>query len=72
MRRPASCGPKTSARRRDRVAAEVVNWEEKAKLAVSKGRDDLAKAALQERRAVEESLRIIEEELTSSVSTLRN
>ena len=31
---------KTSARRRDRVAAEVVNWEEKAKLAVSKGRDD--------------------------------
>ena len=53
-------------RRRDRVAAEVFNWGEKAKLAVSKGRDDLAKAALQERRAVEESLRHIEEELTSS------
>jgi len=57
---------KTAARRRDRVAAEVVNWEDKAKLAVSKGRDDLAKAALQERRAVEETLRVIEEELTSS------
>ena len=57
---------KATARRRDRIAAEVVNWEEKAKLAVSKGRDDLAKAALQERRSVEESLRIIEEELTSS------
>ena len=57
---------KTAVRRRDRVAAEVVNWEDKAKLAVSKGRDDLAKAALQERRAVEETLRVIEEELTSS------
>jgi phage shock protein A len=57
---------KTAARRRDRVAAEVVKWEDKAKLAVSKGRDDLAKAALQERRAVEETLRVIEEELTSA------
>ncbi|MEK9624501.1 MAG: PspA/IM30 family protein, partial [Halieaceae bacterium] len=57
---------KTAVRRRDRIAAEVVNWEDKAKLAVSKGRDDLAKAALQERRAVEETLRVIEEELTSS------
>ncbi len=57
---------KTSVRRRDRVAADVVNWEDKAKLAVSKGRDDLAKAALQERRTIEESLRSVEEELTSS------
>ena len=57
---------KTAVRRRDRIAAEVVNWEDKAKLAVSKDRDDLAKAALQERRAVEETLRVIEGELTSS------
>ena len=57
---------KTASRRRDRIAAEVAGWEDKAKLAVSKGRDDLGKAALQERRAVEETLRVVEEELTSS------
>ena len=38
-------------------------WEEKAKLPVSKGPDDLAKAALQERRAVEDRLRVVEERL---------
>ena len=57
---------KTASRRRDRIAAEVAGWEDKAKLAVSKCRDDLAKAALQERRAVEETLRIVEMELNSS------
>ena len=57
---------KTASRRRDRIAADVSAWEEKAKLAVSKGRDDLAKAALQERRAVEETLRLVESELTAS------
>ena len=57
---------KTASRRRDRIASEVSAWEEKAKLAVSKGRDDLAKAALQERRGMEETLRIVESELTSS------
>ena len=57
---------KTAARRRDRIAAEVNAWEDKARLAVSKGRDDLAKAALQERRAIEHTLRIVEEELTAS------
>ena len=54
---------KTASRRRDRIAAEVTAWEDKAKLAVSKGRDDLAKGALQERRAVEDTLRLVEEEL---------
>lgn len=57
---------KTAARRRDRIANEVSAWEDKAKLAVSKGRDDLAKAALQERRGVEDTLRIVESELTSA------
>ncbi len=57
---------KTAVRRRDRIAAEVSAWEEKAKLAVSKGRDDLAKAALQERRGMEETLRIVESELINS------
>jgi phage shock protein A len=57
---------KTASRRRDRIAADVSAWEEKAKLAVAKGRDDLAKAALQERRAVEDTLRLVESELTAS------
>jgi phage shock protein A len=57
---------KTAARRRDRIAAEVSAWEDKAKLAVSKGRDDLAKAALQERRGVEDTLRVVESELTGA------
>ena len=57
---------KTASRRRDRIAAEVSNWEDKARLAVSKGRDYLAEAALQERRVVEDTLRIVEGELTSS------
>ncbi|MDA9942137.1 phage shock protein PspA [Luminiphilus sp.] len=55
---------KTVSRHRDRTAAEVAAWEDKARLAVSKGRDDLAKAALQERRVTEETLRAVEEELT--------
>lgn len=55
---------KTVSRHRDRIAAEVAAWENKAKLAVSKGRDDLAKAALQERRITEETLRTVEDELT--------
>ena len=57
---------KTASRRRDRIASDVTTWEDKAKLAVSKGRDDLAKAALQERRAVEETLRLVEGELMSA------
>ncbi len=57
---------KTAARRRDRITNEVSAWEDKAKLAVSKGRDDLAKAALQERRGVEDTLRIVESELASA------
>ena len=55
---------KTVSRHRDRTAAEVAAWEDKARLAVSKGRDDLAKAALQERRMTEETLRAVEDELT--------
>ena len=55
---------KTVSRHRDRTAAEVAAWEDKARLAVSKGRDDLAKAALQERRMTEETLKAVEDELT--------
>ena len=54
---------KTASRRRDRIAAEVTAWEEKAKLDISKGREDLARAALQEKRAIGEEVVLVEAEL---------
>lgn len=43
---------------------ESRNWQEKAELAVSKGRDDLAKAALKEKSRSEESAVMLESEFT--------
>jgi phage shock protein A len=40
---------KELARRQELLAAEAQEWERKAELAVSRGRDDLAKGALVER-----------------------
>lgn len=57
---------KTAARKHTQVQAEVANWESKAKLAISKGREDLARAALQEKRAIEEALTTVETELAST------
>jgi len=57
---------KTAERKRLRIAQEVNDWEEKAKLAISKGREDLARAALQEKRAIEEELETISAELNST------
>jgi phage shock protein A len=44
---------KTDTRKLAAIRAEVEDWEQKAELAVKKGRDDLAKAALHEKAAVE-------------------
>jgi phage shock protein A len=57
---------KTAARKHAQVQSEVANWESKAKLAISKGREDLARAALQEKRAIEEALATVESELSST------
>lgn len=54
---------KAATRRLDDVRAETAEWEDKAKLAISKGREDLAKAALLEKRALEEEIDIVEAEL---------
>ncbi|MFT6051510.1 MAG: phage shock protein A [Halioglobus sp.] len=54
---------KAAARRLEQVQIEAEGWEEKAKLAISKGREDLARAALQEKRAIEEEVVIVESEL---------
>jgi len=54
---------KAAARRLEQVRADADSWEAKAKLAISKGREDLARAALQEKRAIEEELAVVESEL---------
>lgn len=61
---------KELGRRQELLSAEASEWERKAEVAISKGRDDLAKGALLERNkasdaaaAVAEELKIIEQSL---------
>lgn len=57
---------KAAARRVDQLQAEARGWEEKAKLAISKGREDLARAALQEKREIEDELETVNAELAAT------
>ena len=57
---------KTAERKRGQIALEAAGWEEKAKLAISKGREDLARAALQEKRVIEQELEAVGAELTAT------
>ncbi len=57
---------KGAARKLEQVQAEADSWEEKARLAISKGREDLARAALQEKRAIEEEVTVVEAELKAT------
>jgi len=57
---------KAAARRLEQVQAEAVSWEEKARLAITKEREDLARAALQEKRAIEEEVALVEAELQAT------
>lgn len=57
---------KAAARRLEQVQAEAVSWEEKARLAITKEREDLARAALQEKRAIEEEVALVETELQAT------
>ncbi|ACQ91717.1 phage shock protein A, PspA [Tolumonas auensis DSM 9187] len=54
---------KEQERRLQRLQSDVLDWEHKARLALSKGRDDLARAALAEKQAVEETLQLAGREL---------
>jgi phage shock protein A len=57
---------KQAARRLEQVHGEAQAWEEKARLAIRKGREDLARAALQEKRELEEEVAAAEAELTAT------
>jgi phage shock protein A len=57
---------KEAARRLEQVRTEAADWEEKARLAITKEREDLARAALQEKRAIEEEVSVVEAELAAT------
>jgi phage shock protein A len=57
---------KEAARRLDQIRSEAASWEDKARLAITKDREDLARAALQEKRAIEDEISVVEAELVAT------
>jgi len=57
---------KQAGRRMEQLSAEAAGWEDKARLALSRQREDLARAALQEKRAIEEAMALVEAELAAT------
>jgi phage shock protein A len=57
---------KAAARRLELVREDIASWEAKAKLALGKGREDLARAALQEKQLLGEELAAVESELAAT------
>ena len=61
---------KTLARRAEQLKRQAQDWESKAELALSKGREDLAKAALLEKSNINSSVEITERDLAKLDGTL--
>ena len=61
---------KELARRRDQLEREAADWEAKAELAISKDRDDLARAALVEKSKADEAVAAVAGELAVLEETL--
>ena len=57
---------KAAGRRLEQLEAEVRAWEGKARLAIGKGRDDLARAALQEKHEIEDEVDAVGRELAAT------
>jgi phage shock protein A len=57
---------KAASRRVEQLQAEADGWESKARLAIRKGREDLARAALQEKREIEDELEAVSSELAAT------
>ncbi len=53
---------KDAQRRLDRLQAEADDWEGKARLALEKGREDLARAALAEKQGLFDEISVVEQE----------
>ncbi|RTE87138.1 MULTISPECIES: phage shock protein PspA [Gammaproteobacteria] len=54
---------KELTRQLTRLEEEVVEWEQRAELAISKGRDDLARSALLEKRKIEDTVESLNEDI---------
>ncbi len=61
---------KTLTRRADQLRKQAADWEQKAELALSKGREDLAKAALVEKANITASVDITEGDMVKLDATL--
>lgn len=61
---------KTLTRRAEQLKRQASDWEAKAELALSKGRDDLAKAALLEKSNINASVEVTEKDLAKLDETL--
>ncbi len=61
---------KTLSRRSEQYKKQAADWEQKAELALSKGREDLAKAALNEKANINSSVDITEIDLAKLDETL--
>ncbi len=61
---------KTLTRRADRLKKQALDWGNKAELALSKGREDLAKAALFEKSSINASVEITDKDLQKLDETL--
>ena len=61
---------KTLSRRAEQLKKQAQDWESKAELALSKGREDLAKAALLEKSNINSSVVITERDLAKLDGTL--
>ena len=61
---------KTLSRRAEQLRKQATDWESKAELALTKGREDLAKAALLEKANIQASIEITENDLAKLDETL--
>ena len=73
----ASCAGAIAARKKvgrsfDDLTSRAANWESKAKLAIQKGREELAREALMEKRRVSEGVSSLEKETMQLDEVIRN
>ncbi len=73
----ASCAGAIAARKKvgrsfDELTGRAANWEAKAKLAIEKGREELAREALMEKRRASEGIASLEKEVAGLDEVIRN